>query len=165
MDQNAPISDEKYEGPSKTIIALGKAKAYGWIGSAIGAIGGAFAAGAAVKEEGKMVRKAKTLAEDVGMHIEGKTALRAGGAFLGWMIGHYVGMVYGLNRGLEGAGRGKEQFDKIKSQRDKARSELKEHKEHEKDAVRILTEDTPNTTIATRDVAMDARTAEVERSL
>lgn len=155
MDKHEPVSDEKYEGPTKTTIALGKAKMFGWLGTFTGLVVGAIAAGAIAPENGRWVKKGKDFfSEFLNIEVEGKNAVRAGGAFLGSFVGHYIGVLFGVHRGLQGAGRGKEQFELVKKQRNEARAEVRTLKQA---AATPPALDQPQTAVEAGSVALEAK--------
>ncbi len=131
-------NDDKYEGPSKWIEALGRANAIGWAGSLAGLIGGGIFAAVSTKENSELAQKGADLikwASRGRLHISGKWPVIVGGGLLGSQIVHWTGYFLAFAHAKHKAGKGEEQFMRIKAQRDEARGQIAALKE-ERDALR-----------------------------
>lgn len=124
MVDTQPVDDTKYAGPSKAIEVLGRGNAYGWIGSFVGLFVGGAGAAIGTNVPGKWTEKATSLLNDVGIKLNGRWPLIAGGAFVGWQALHMVGMVIGLRVGAARAGEGHAQFERVKAKCDGLKAQL-----------------------------------------
>ena len=173
MTNHKPISEDKYEGASKTTEVLGKAKVYGYAGSVIGALGFGTLASQSPKfshfisttvekfENFIATKKTSWLGEKRAAQLN--LGVVAGVAGAGWMVGHWAGTLFGVKKGFNKAGRGQEQFEKLKSERDAAKSELSSIKEQ----VAVLNETALNPTkhsdkVKTHGTHAEARESEKE---
>jgi hypothetical protein len=121
MANTEQSSDEKYEGPSKTIETLGKGNAVGWAGSIIGAIVGAVVGMVSSSHADAITKWFKNL--KISNTTE-KTAIVIGSALVFSQIGHWISYAIGLRHGHKHAGKGQKQFERIKQERDAAKQEL-----------------------------------------
>jgi len=72
------------------------------------------------------VPSATKLLEKISITATPRAVMRAAGGVGGYFVGHYAGLAYGFFHGLNGAGRGREQFEQIKAERDAAFEKLAE---------------------------------------
>jgi hypothetical protein len=119
--------DEKYEGPSKTIEALGKANAVGWGGSLVGFLGGALVASLSTKENSTFAKKGEEFVSWVTrgkLNVSGKNAIIVGMGLVGSQIVHWGSYFLTFGHAKKNAGKGQKQFERIKQERDAAKQEL-----------------------------------------